>query len=83
MADSSVVFVVEDGEVLQEVSDDNVEQDHGDDHVVGDEPEEGHYHVTTVAVQVGAVVLPNLERDRVSEGGEGWREGGREGVLRE
>lgn len=50
MAESGVVFVVEDGEILEEVGNDNVDEDDSDEEVVGDEPHNGRHGTTTVAI---------------------------------
>ena len=71
MAESGVVLVVEDGEVLQQMSYDNVEEEDCDEDVVGDEPHDGSHCIATVAVQLGAVVTANLtgssQRERERE----------------
>ena len=63
MAETGVVLVVENGEVLQQVSDDNVEQEDGDEDVVRDEPHHGSHHVTTVAIQLRTIVASNLRME--------------------
>ena len=63
MAETGVVLVVEDGEVLQQVSDDNVEQENSNKDVVGDEPHHSSHHVTTVAVQLRTIVASNLRME--------------------
>lgn len=60
VTESGVIFVVEDGEVLEEVGNDNVDEDDSDEEVVGDEPHNGCHDTTTVAIQLGTVVMPNL-----------------------
>lgn len=50
VAESGVVFVVEDGEVLKEMGNDNVDEDDSDEEVVGDEPHNGCHDTTTVAI---------------------------------
>ena len=63
VADTGVVLVVEDGEVLQEVGNDDVEEEDRDQDVVRDEPECGSHHVPAIPVQLRAVVVPNLRLD--------------------
>ena len=66
VAETGVVLIVEDGEVLQQVCDDDVEQEDSDEDVVGDEPHHSGYHVATVTIQLGTIMVPDL--------GGGWRE---------
>lgn len=50
VTESGVVFVVEDGEVLEEVGYDNVDQNDSDEEVVGNKPQNGCHNITAVAI---------------------------------